>query len=161
LSSGKKSTNGSGDTWKDPVPTVDLIVRKRNQVLLEQRGRPPFENQRCLPGGHVDYGETVETAALRELKEETTLDARLLSILGVYSDPKRDPRGQRISTVFIADWVSGNPEGRDDAKTAMWYDVSEIRKFLPDLAFDHSKILSDYFSWSETRKDTFWSSKSR
>ena len=109
----------------------------------------------------MDYGETVETAALRELKEETALDARLLSILGVYSDPERDPRGQRISTVFIADWVSGNPEGRDDAKTARWYNVSEIGKLLPDLAFDHSKILNDYFSWSETGKDTFWSSKKR
>ncbi|MFI5419550.1 MAG: NUDIX domain-containing protein [Nitrososphaerales archaeon] len=161
MSSGKLSSKGNDASGKDPVPAVDLIVRKGYQILLEQRGRPPFENRHCLPGGHVEYGETVESAALRELKEETTLDAKLLSILGVYSDPNRDPRGQRISTVFIADWVSGNPVGRDDAKTAKWYDVSEIRKLLPDLAFDHSKILNDYFSWSETRKDTFWSSKKR
>ena len=109
----------------------------------------------------MDYGETVETAALRELKEETTLDARLLSILGVYSDPKEILEDKESAQCLSLIGFLENPEGRDDAKTVMWYDVSEIRKFLPDLAFDHSKILSDYFSWSETRKDTFWSSKSR
>src|ERR1700730_12485 len=111
---------------KDPIPTVDLIVRKGEKILLEQRGRPPFQDMHSLPGGHVDYGETVEAAALRELEEETTVKAELIAILGVYSDPNRDPRGQRISTVFIADWLLGEPEGRDDAKTAKWCERSEV-----------------------------------
>jgi 8-oxo-dGTP diphosphatase len=146
---------------KDPVPTVDLIVRKGELILLEQRARPPFQGQHCLPGGHVDYGETVEDAALRELEEESTVKAELIAILGVYSDPKRDPRGQRISTIFIADWLSGEPEGRDDAKEANWYEIPEVRQLLPKLAFDHSKIVGDYFDWNESTKNTFWSSKKR
>ena len=128
---------------------------------MEQRAQPPFQGQHCLPGGHVEYGETVEAAALRELKEESTLKAELIAILGVYSDPKRDPRGQRISTVFIADWLSGKPEGRDDAKEANWYEIPEVMQLVPKLAFDHSKIVGDYFVWNESTKNTFWSSRKR
>jgi 8-oxo-dGTP diphosphatase len=146
---------------RDPIPTVDLIVRKSEMILLEQRGRPPFQNQHCLPGGHIEFGETVEDAALRELEEETTVMAELIAILGVYSDPRRDPRGQRISTVFIADWLSGEPEGRDDAKTAKWYETSEVTRLLPIMAFDHAQVVGDYFHWNETTKNTFWSSKKR
>jgi ADP-ribose pyrophosphatase YjhB (NUDIX family) len=109
----------------------------------------------------VDYGETVEAAALRELNEETTLSAELLAILGVYSDPKRDPRGQRISTVFIADWVSGEPEGRDDAKSARWFEINEVKKLMPNFAFDHAKIVGDYFHWNDSARITFWSTKKR
>ena len=146
---------------KDPVPTVDLVVRKGSMLLLEHRGRPPFLNQPCLPGGHVESGETVEAAALRELGEETTLTAELVAILGVYSDPRRDPRGPTISTVFIADWVSGEPEGRDDAKSAKWFEISDVKKLLSKMAFDHAKIVGDYFHWNESARITFWSTKKR
>ena len=161
----EKESSGSrkNSEYKDPVPTVDLLVRKENLILLEERGRPPFENIHCLPGGHVDYGETVEEAALRELREETSLNARLVNILGVYSDPKRDPRGQRISTVFIADWVSGEPKGSDDAKSANWFEEKEITHPSFPLAFDHSQILRDYFEWKKAADSgipmTFWSTK--
>jgi ADP-ribose pyrophosphatase YjhB (NUDIX family) len=142
-----------------PVPTVDLVVRKGSKVLLEQRGRAPFEGSHCLPGGHVEYGETVEEAALRELKEETSIDAKLVGILGVFSDPKRDPRGQRITTVFVADWAGGEPVGADDARSAEWFNESDLRNPAFQLAFDHALVLRDYFKWRDSRLETFWSSK--
>ena len=166
----------SKDAKQNPVPTVDIIVRKKgnsknddndcNEILLETRARPPFINRYCIPGGHVDYGETVEHAALRELHEETSIKARLATILGVYSDPKRDPRGQRISTVFVADWVSGLPRASDDARTANWFSENEIMR-LHFFAFDHRKILQDYLKWNKIRRGSkmtsfetsFWSSK--
>lgn len=149
----------AGRIYKNPVPTVDLIVRKGNLILLEQRGREPFVGMHCLPGGHVDYGETVENAALRELKEETAVDAKLVGILGAFSDPKRDPRGQRISVVFIADWIDGEPVGADDAKSAEWIDEEELKSPKFRLAFDHALILKDYFKWKSFPTETYWSSK--
>jgi ADP-ribose pyrophosphatase YjhB (NUDIX family) len=109
----------------------------------------------------VDYGETVESAALRELKEETSVDAKLVGILGVFSDPNRDPRGQRIDTVFIADWIYGNPTGADDAMSAEWINEAELRDPNFRLAFDHSLILQDYFRWKDSSTETFWSTKER
>jgi ADP-ribose pyrophosphatase YjhB (NUDIX family) len=147
--------------YKDPIPTVDLVVRKGNHILLERRGRDPFVGIHCLPGGHVDYGETVENAALRELREETSIKAKLVGILGVYSDPNRDPRGQRISTAFIADWIDGDPIGADDAASAEWIIESDLQNPSFRLAFDHSLILRDYFKWREHPTETFWSSKDR
>lgn len=107
----------------------------------------------------MDYGETVENTALRELKEETSVEAKLVGILGVFSDPNRDPRGQRITTVFIADWVDGTPLGADDAKIAEWINESELKDPKLQLAFDHELILHDYFTWKEHPTETFWSSK--
>jgi ADP-ribose pyrophosphatase YjhB (NUDIX family) len=145
--------------YKNPIPTVDLVVRKGDEILLEQRGREPFLGFRCLPGGHVDYGETIEVSALRELKEETSVEAKLIGILGVYSDPKRDPRGQRVDTVFIADWIYGEPVGSDDAQSAEWILESELRNLKFPMAFDHAEILRDYFKWKDSPTETFWSSK--
>jgi 8-oxo-dGTP diphosphatase len=136
-----------------------MIVRKGNLILLEQRGREPFEGMRCLPGGHVDYGETVEETALRELKEETSVQAKLVGILGVFSDPNRDPRGQRVTVVFVADWIDGEPVGGDDAKAAEWVNEVELQGSDTKLAFDHSLILRDYFEWKKHPTETFWSSK--
>lgn len=151
---------------RNPVPTIDLIVRKRDQILLEQRAKPPFKGWYCFPGGHVEYGETVEAAAVRELEEETSIHAELKSILGVYSDPKRDPRGQRITTVFVANWLQGEPKGADDAKTAKWFRRKEIFELKLPLAFDHSLILQDYLAWATKNNgnkmpETFWSTKKR
>lgn len=147
------------EAYKNPTPTVDLIVRKGRQILLERRGKEPFVGMHCLPGGHVDYGETVEFAALRELKEETSVEAKLIGLLGVFSDPNRDPRGQRISTVFIADWIIGDPVGADDALSAEWVSEAELRAEKFPLAFDHAMILRDYFKWKDFPTETYWSSK--
>jgi ADP-ribose pyrophosphatase YjhB (NUDIX family) len=153
-----QDTQGS---YIDPIPTVDLIVRKGNKILLEQRGREPFLGTHALPGGHMEYGETIEHTALRELKEETSIDAKLIGILGVFSDPNRDPRGQRVTVVFLADWIDGNPVAADDAKSAEWFDESELRDPAFPLAFDHALMLRDYFKWKEFPTETFWSSKAR
>jgi ADP-ribose pyrophosphatase YjhB (NUDIX family) len=108
-------------------------------VVLIRRKNPPYGW--AIPGGFVDYGESLETAALREAKEETSLDVHLLSQMGAYSDPERDPRFHTISVVFIAK-AEGVPEAADDAvKIGVFR-----RESLPeDLAFDHGKILQDYF----------------
>jgi 8-oxo-dGTP diphosphatase len=153
---------------KDPVPTVDLIVRKTKSdphtILIETRAHPPFTGYYCLPGGHVDYAETVEDAAKRELGEETSIKAELTGILGVYSDPKRDPRGQRISTVFLADCVgSTKPKAGDDAFSAQWMGLREILNPQRRIAFDHRLIIRDYECSSAKRsiQETFWSTKRR
>jgi len=163
-----KSSSHPEKSYKDPIPTVDMILRRTSknpkEILIETRGRPPFEGEHCIPGGHVDYGETVEAAVLRELKEETSLHATLVGILGVYSDPNRDPRGQRISTVFIGNCVGNDiPGAGDDAKTALWMSLDEVLN-KTKIAFDHRLILEDYNGLVEKgslRDSTFWSTKPR
>jgi len=143
-----------------------MIIRRNPQnvmeILIERRAVPPFKGHYCIPGGHVDYGETVESAAIRELQEETSLRANLVQILGVYSDPKRDPRGQRITTVFIGDCETEDiPKAADDAKTAEWINVDDLLG-KKGIAFDHRLILEDYkryLSSIHTSGNTFWSSK--
>ena len=88
--------------YKNPVPAVDAIIQMDTQILLVKRKNEPFRGYMAIPGGFVNEGETVEDAAKREVREETSLDIELVDILGVYSDPKRDPRGHIMSTVFIA-----------------------------------------------------------
>ncbi len=129
--------------YKNPLPTVDCVIyHPEKGVVLVRRKNPPFGW--ALPGGFVDYGERVEDAARREALEETSLHVRLEGLLGVYSDPARDPRQHTISTVFIA--VADNPEdvrGADDALEARYFPFHS----LPEpLAFDHKKILEDMLS---------------
>lgn len=131
---------------KHPVPTVDLIIEIKQPdgriglVLIERKNPPPGW---ALPGGFVDYGETLEQAAIREAREETSLDVQLLCQFHTYSDPGRDPRRHTISTVFIAR-AEGKPEAADDAKQVGVFTREEIN--FP-LAFDHRQILDDYFLW--------------
>jgi 8-oxo-dGTP diphosphatase len=147
--------------YKNPVPAVDAIIQMDTQILLVKRKNEPFRGYMAIPGGFVNEGETVEDAAKREVREETSLDIELVDILGVYSDPKRDPRGHIMSTVFIA-YVPANGnksvEGlaADDASELEWIDLEVIpnEKF----AFDHKRILMDYIKWKESG-ETFWSSK--
>jgi len=87
--------------YKNPIPTVDTIIQKGSQILLVKRKKEPFKGLFALPGGFVNEGERVEDAAKREAKEETSLDIELVNILGVYSEPNRDPRGHIMSTVFV------------------------------------------------------------
>ncbi|MGC9307269.1 MAG: NUDIX domain-containing protein [Thermoplasmatota archaeon] len=119
--------------------TVDGVIISDGKLLLIRRGNPPFKDAWALPGGFVDYGETVEAAVRREVKEETGLTTSIQQLVGVYSDPHRDPRGHTVSVVFLLAVESGTPEGGDDAVEAGWFSLDE----LPELAFDHAKIIND------------------
>ena len=125
---------------RNPFPTVDIIIEVEGGIVLIERKNPP--HGWAIPGGFVDYGETVEAAAVREAKEETGLVVQLTGLLGVYSDPSRDPRSHTISTVFVASAI-GRPVADDDAADAGVF----MEDTLPgDIAFDHREILRDYFS---------------
>ena len=131
-------------THRNPVPTVDAIIELADGIVLIKRRNPPAGW--ALPGGFVDYGETVEAAAVREAKEETGLDVVLTELFYVYSDPQRDPRHHTIGIVFIAT-AAGVPVAGDDAAEAQVY----TEQSLPTpLAFDHRRILEDYFAYKRT-----------
>jgi len=126
--------------YRNPLPTADVIIRVGNGIVLIKRKNPP--HGWALPGGFIDYGESAESAAVREAREETCLEIADLSLFGVYSDPDRDPRHHTITVVFTAQ-SDGLPVAADDA--------TEIGIFTPDrlpspLAFDHAKILREFFS---------------
>jgi len=125
---------------RNPFPTVDIIIEVEGGIVLIKRKNPPYGW--AIPGGFVDYGETVEAAAVREAREETGLDIDLTGLLGVYSDPSRDPRHHTISTVFIAA-ASGRPVADDDAADAGVFTKDDLPE---EIAFDHRGILKDYFS---------------
>ncbi len=120
--------------------TADVVILYNGGVVLIKRKHEPFKAHYALPGGFVEYGETVEEAAIREAKEETGLDVRLLRLVGVYSDPNRDPRGHTVTTAFLA-LGTGELKAGDDAKEVHVVPVEEALK-LP-LAFDHERILRD------------------
>jgi ADP-ribose pyrophosphatase YjhB (NUDIX family) len=124
---------------RNPIPTVDIVIEIQDSIVLIRRANPPAGW--ALPGGFVDYGESLEQAAVREAREETALDVHLVRLLGVYSDPDRDPRFHTVTTVFIAA-AEGHPVGGDDAAEARLFQ----EQTLPNtIAFDHRRILSDYF----------------
>lgn len=124
--------------YKNPTPTVDIIIEINGGIILIKRKNPP--HGWALPGGFVDYGEAYEQAAVREAREETGLDVELIRQFHTYSDPDRDPRQHTASTVFIAR-ATGTPVGADDALQAEIF----TRNNLPPLVFDHARILADYF----------------
>jgi len=130
------------EKYRNPFPTVDIIIetgKQKGGIVLIKRKNPPFGW--ALPGGFVDYGESLESAAKREAEEETSMKVELLYQLGAYSDPSRDPRHHTISVVFVGR-ATGMPKAADDAVDVGIFD----RLSLPDpLAFDHKEILRDYF----------------
>lgn len=140
---------------KYSVPVVDTIIKKDNRIILIKRKNYPFKNKLVIPGGKVIYNETVEHAAIREAKEETGLKVRLKEILGIYSNPKRDPRWHSISTVFIAEPITDKLKEGFEGKPR-WYPLDKID--FKNLGFDHAKILKDYIKWKKSG-GTFWSSK--
>ncbi|MHA1906710.1 MAG: NUDIX domain-containing protein [Candidatus Thorarchaeota archaeon] len=145
--------------YKNPASAVDVSIIQEGKLILIERGREPFKGRWAFPGGFVDYGESVEDAAKREVMEETGLEIKLLEILGIYSAPDRDPRKHVITSHFIAKPVGGNLEGGDDASDAKWFDISSIRS--DDLAFDHGQALNDLRNWLDTKCRTYWSGKTR
>jgi purine-nucleoside phosphorylase len=134
----------SPGSYKNPLPTVDLIIEiEDGKILLIQRKNPPFGW--ALPGGFVDYGESLEQAAIREAREETSLEVTLTRQFHTYSSPERDPRHHTITTVFIARG-HGHPQAADDAKEIKAFDLSALPS---PLAFDHHQILKDYANEKE------------
>ena len=131
-------------SYKNPLPTVDIIIETKGGIILIDRKNKPFGL--ALPGGFVDYGESLEQAAMREALEETGLQISLKEQLKTYSAPDRDSRYHTISTVFIAT-AEGSPRAGDDASKA---DVF-MEQDLPPLAFDHAEILSDYFTFKKEK----------
>lgn len=131
---------GSEIRPRNPVPTVDIIIEIEGRgIVLIKRKNPPYGW--ALPGGFVDYGESLEEAAVREAREETSLAVELVRQFHVYSTPDRDPRLHTVSTVFIAH-AEGSPEAADDAKDTGIFTEDTLPH---DLAFDHKQILDDYF----------------
>ena len=127
-----------------PPIAADIITEIDDKIVLIERKNFPLGW--AIPGGFVDFGETVEQAAMREAREEISLEVEIRTLLGVYSRPDRDPRGQTITIVYIAR-ASGKPLAADDAKTLALFDP---RKPPSPLAFDHAEILADYVRFLET-----------
>ena len=132
-------------SYQNPLLTIDIIIElDGGNIVLIERKNPP--HGWALPGGFVDYGETIESAAVREAREETSLDVKLVEQFYTYSDPTRDPRHHTVSTVFIAS-ASGVPMAADDAIAARL--VGQDNLPMP-MVFDHERILRDYFVFKKT-----------
>lgn len=127
---------------RGPYVTVDLIIEYKGGIILIERSNPPFGW--ALPGGFVDYGESLEHAAMREAKEETALNLVNLRQFHTYSDPKRDPRFQTVSTVFTAQG-KGRPQSGDDAQNLIVADLKDLMK--RQYPFDHKKIIREYLDY--------------
>lgn len=124
-----------------PKLMVDVVLpSEEGRILLIRRASDPYEGQWALPGGFVEVGETTEDAAVREAKEETGLDVEIVKLVGVYSEPDRDPRGHNVSCAYLAR-AEGEPRAASDAAEVSFIDPSTV-----ELAFDHEKIIADALS---------------
>ncbi|MFX1317006.1 MAG: NUDIX domain-containing protein [Promethearchaeota archaeon] len=126
-----------------PLLTVDavILVNNRSALVLIRRRNPPFQGDLALPGGFVDIGESVEEACIREAYEETNINVKIVKLIGVFSDPKRDPRGHNVSIAFLCEPGTKNekPKAKDDAAALEIVVLSKISSLK--LAFDHMKII--------------------
>jgi len=128
------------EIYRNPIPTVDIIIEIESKgIVLIKRKNPPFGW--ALPGGFVDYGESLEEGAVREAREETDLDVKLTEQFHTYSNPDRDPRHHSISTVYVGK-AKGTPQAKDDAIEIGVFKESNLPA---EIAFDHRSILNDYF----------------
>jgi len=127
---------------KVPRITVDAWIRDgKGRLLLVRRGRPPFEGRWGLPGGFLEWNETTEACCARETVEETGLVVEVGELLGVYSDPRRDPRGHNVTVLYDAAPKSGRAKGGDDAAEARWFTERELERL--EFAFDHREIVME------------------
>jgi 8-oxo-dGTP diphosphatase len=127
-----------------PLLTVDaIILNKPNKIVLIKRKNPPFKGQYALPGGFVDIGETVETACIREAKEETNINVKITQMVGVFSNPERDPRGHTVTIAYLCEpkTKKEKPQAKDDALELDIIDLSQIDSL--ELAFDHKDIIKE------------------
>ena len=129
--------------WDSRSTVVDGILCRGDEVLLVKRGGNPYKGFHALPGGYMDRDETAAQACQREVLEETGLDVSIEGFLGYYDDPGRDPVRQNVSLVFVVKRVSGEAKAGDDAAGLLWAPLDR----LPEMAFDHLKILNDFRSW--------------
>ncbi|HNS77811.1 MAG TPA: NUDIX hydrolase [Syntrophorhabdus sp.] len=141
---GSKDMRHTNNKIQTPLLTVDIIIRFQDGIVLIERKNPP--PGWALPGGFVDVGESLEKAAIREAKEETSLNVTLVEQFHAYSKPGRDPRFHTVTMVFIADGT-GTLKGRDDARKAQVFTEATLPT---PVAFDHGNILFDYFSYIKT-----------
>ena len=125
-----------------PRLAVDGVLLLDGKLLTVIRGRPPFEGMHALPGGMVELGETTESAMVREIEEETGLRVVAEWIVGVYSDPRRDPRGHTVSVAYALRRVEGSPKAGSDAAGVELVDPQD----LPAMAFDHARIVRDFLA---------------
>ena len=125
--------------YKTPKLTTDGAIIKDGKILLIRRKNEPFKGKWALPGGFVEYGEKVEDAIIREVKEETGLITKIKEIFGIYSDPNRDPRGHTVTIVFLLNIITGKLNAEDDADSVKFFNLNK----LPDLSFDHRIIIED------------------
>ena len=128
---------------RNPFLTVDIIIEMHGKIVLIERENPP--HGWAIPGGFVDYEESLESAAIREAKEETSLDITLIEQFHSYSDPRRDPRFHTVSIVFIAKGT-GILKADDDAKNAGVFTKDNLPS---NIVFDHKKILDHYFKYHQ------------
>ena len=138
--------------YRQPAITVDAVIICKDKIVLIKRKNPPFKDHYALPGGFVEYGETTEDACKREAKEETGLDVEIIDLIGVYSDPKRDPRGHTITIAYLCKPKSTEVSAGSDAKSAMWMDLKDVVEGKIELAFDHQKIINDAVRKMHSRK---------
>jgi 8-oxo-dGTP diphosphatase len=133
--------------FRNPILTVDGIMAVEGQLVVVRRGKEPFKGALALPGGIVEYGETLEEAVVREFREETGLEARVAHLLSVRSEPDRDPRGHFVTVVFMMERTGGELKAGDDAEGVSLVPLDP----LPDLAFDHVRIVKDFLAGRERR----------
>lgn len=119
-----------------PKLTVDAVIILNGKIVLIKRRNPPYQGEFALPGGFVEIGETTEEATVREVYEETGLSIKIIKLLGVYSDPLRDPRGHTVSVCYLVSG-EGDPKADSDAEDIGFFEVAD----LPQLAFDHNMII--------------------
>lgn len=128
------------EAQRQPWVTVDGLVLQEGKLVAVIRRNPPFQGMPALPGGFVELGETVEAAAVREVHEETGLETRIVRLVGVYSDPRRDPRGHTVTVAYALERIGGELRAGSDARELVLLDPDA----LPPMAFDHTQIVADW-----------------